>query len=405
MPRNNVWSYNRGEWTEAYVFLKLLGVGKIYGGDINFKKDPNTYFNVLDILRNENSVILRFNRSESDVVTGYADENQFVVVASKKFLQNADLVLQSISNSSSAKIEIPPVQQFMKDLRISTPKPVLSSDFRAKYGAKTDIVIRNKAQDGFVSVGGYSIKSHVGSAPTLLNASQTSNFVYEVEGCTEQLMHEINIEGTFKTIVKKIKDLKLNLRFVELENSTYADNLQIIDSNMVKILSETLLLASQYKTCSCGVRKSDKSCKALVTALSTLNPVGVNRPAHFYESKFKDLLFASFAGMTASKEWDGRRHLTGGYIDVDNDGEMLFFRALSDDVFMTYLFDNTKLDFPDCGAKKKEAVVVARNIINGMTVSDESSDYGDKRANYGYVYKDDASGKFYFNINFQIRFK
>ena len=29
-----VWEFNRGEWTEAYVFLRLLGEGRIYGDSI-----------------------------------------------------------------------------------------------------------------------------------------------------------------------------------------------------------------------------------------------------------------------------------------------------------------------------------------------------------------------------------
>ena len=26
-----IWTFNRGEWTEAYVFLRLLGESRIYG--------------------------------------------------------------------------------------------------------------------------------------------------------------------------------------------------------------------------------------------------------------------------------------------------------------------------------------------------------------------------------------
>jgi len=29
---------NKGEWSEAYVFLKLLGDGKLYAADQNLKK-------------------------------------------------------------------------------------------------------------------------------------------------------------------------------------------------------------------------------------------------------------------------------------------------------------------------------------------------------------------------------
>ena len=48
----DIWRFNRGEWTEAYVFLKLLSDGKIYGAteDLNAERKRKTYF--LKIKRN-----------------------------------------------------------------------------------------------------------------------------------------------------------------------------------------------------------------------------------------------------------------------------------------------------------------------------------------------------------------
>ena len=37
------WKFNKGEWGEAYVFLRLLGVGRIFGANREFKKDENVY--------------------------------------------------------------------------------------------------------------------------------------------------------------------------------------------------------------------------------------------------------------------------------------------------------------------------------------------------------------------------
>ncbi len=33
-----IWRFNRGEWTEAYVFLKLLSEGKIFSATEDLKK-------------------------------------------------------------------------------------------------------------------------------------------------------------------------------------------------------------------------------------------------------------------------------------------------------------------------------------------------------------------------------
>ena len=48
-----MWYYNYGEWTEAYVFLKLLGSGIIFGADVNFEKPYNQdTLEFLDVLFN-----------------------------------------------------------------------------------------------------------------------------------------------------------------------------------------------------------------------------------------------------------------------------------------------------------------------------------------------------------------
>lgn len=44
---------NKGEWSELYVFLKLLGDGILYAGDKNLNKIENSYYPVIEIIRNE----------------------------------------------------------------------------------------------------------------------------------------------------------------------------------------------------------------------------------------------------------------------------------------------------------------------------------------------------------------
>ena len=46
-----MWEFNYGEWTEAYVFLRLLGNGRIYAADRNFEQDENVYIDILNIIR------------------------------------------------------------------------------------------------------------------------------------------------------------------------------------------------------------------------------------------------------------------------------------------------------------------------------------------------------------------
>ena len=60
-------SGNKGEWSEIYVFLRLLGLGKLYAADANLNKIDDVFYNIINIVRNERAGILEFriNRSEN----------------------------------------------------------------------------------------------------------------------------------------------------------------------------------------------------------------------------------------------------------------------------------------------------------------------------------------------------
>lgn len=57
---------NRGEWAELYVFFKLLGDGRIYTADDNLNRNPNSYLNILRIIREEiRAQIIEYNVTEN----------------------------------------------------------------------------------------------------------------------------------------------------------------------------------------------------------------------------------------------------------------------------------------------------------------------------------------------------
>ena len=44
---------NKGEWSEVYTLLKLLGEGKVYAGDHNLNKIQDLFYPIIMILRQE----------------------------------------------------------------------------------------------------------------------------------------------------------------------------------------------------------------------------------------------------------------------------------------------------------------------------------------------------------------
>ena len=422
MPESKIWEFNKGEWTEAYVFLRLLGDGRIYGADEHLKKDERIYIDIVNIFKYEADKIYRFASEISDSVAsvcGYEDEQRFIILTPPELAGRAERLYAAIRDvkSGDRKFSVPDIQEYLQNLRFNSPKvPALPKKYEKEFGKKTDIVIEiEDSIDGARSKEGFSIKSHIGSSPTLFNSATKSNIIYEVVGCNDDLMHRINAVDDFigkdatelkperDGMIRAIKRHNLELKLAEEKcDATFRNNIMYVDTKMLTILDVVVRLQTGILP---GAKSSDSV--DIVEALAKVNPLNFPNPKHFYEAKIKDFHFASFSGMTASREWDGKKRLTGGYIDVDKDGGLLYYRAISDDVFCTYLHKHLYFDRPDRGGYKDLAVAEAKAYLEGKELSDEAvkkilADHAAK-GKWGYIYKED--GKYYMAINFQTRFR
>ena len=417
-----VWEFNRGEWTEAYVFFRLLGDGRIYGASADLVKDEQTYIDIINIIRDEPDKCLifeRFIKDEVAYVQSFKGDEKLKIITAPELTEKAAFLYEKIKKvtAGNRKIEVPEIQEYMEGISIDSPKANLSDSAKDKFGAKTDIIVTTEDSfDHVRTVGGFSIKSHIGSSPTLFNCSQSSGFVYKIVGCDVDGMHRLNYKEGFLRIITAIKE-EYSLEYVGCRNEIFEQNIRVVDSRMDEILQKAMLMQIRYVK---GLKSSGipEVCKVLAAH----NPIGVRNPEVFYEAKLKSFLFASFAGMTASEEWSGRKKLTGGYIDVDREGELLYYRAISDDIFENYLFKHTYIDRPDRGYKKDLAVAEAKaRIDENRSLTDEEifwiehSEKIDektkekkivknaKKGDFGYVYQD--GDDFCIVINFQVRFR
>lgn len=406
-----VWQFNKGEWTEAYVFLKLLGDGRIYGANDNLERDELTYIDIINIIKDEPHQYLRFERFINEEVAHIqvVDRNECVlkIVTAPELQEKATYLYNSIKTIvGDRKISVPSIEKYLKDLYVTSLKANLSKRAKDLYGAKADIVLTTlDSLDHTKNIVGFSIKSHLGSAPTLLNCSTTSGFVYKIKGCDDDGMHRLNLFHSFKSIIHQIKtDYQMEL--IGCRNEAFSQNISIVDSQMEKILSTAVLIHAGY------YGKSVNKVKDICECLSAINPINVKNPIIFYTAKLKELLFDSFAGMTATTVWNGRKNITGGYIDVNKAGDMLYYRAISDDVFCNYLLKYTYFDRPDRGYLFDLAFTKATAYSECREITEEEineccftpdGQKKSKKGDFGYVYHKD--GEFYIDINFQIRFK
>lgn len=385
---------NIGEWSEGYVFLKLLGEGKVHAKKSNENKlDPSLYLDVLAVICRELDTFIKYTHSSSTVKCIFGD-TMFAEYPARVFLNKSVALFQAIKEKPLGTIAVPEIESFFSDIKHFTVKGS-SREFpeHPAFGGKTDIVLEVQSiTSGIHEEIGFSIKSYAGSPPTLFNASAASCIIYDIEGLSNLEAEKIkfivsrsghpDVIGRIAYITEKGGTLKYRSsynctptgsNFKGEAGPLFSWNLELLDSQMPRLISEMLLIRYGYKG-NC----SKPACDSIVSEMIILNPMDVRNPGVYYPTKIKNFVYASFGKMTAASEWDGTYKINGGYIEVSKNGDVFFIRANSDDQFMTYLLTHTKIDSPSTAP--------------------------DRHNHHGEIFYDELSGRYSIGLNFQIRF-
>jgi len=353
-------SGNKGEWSEFYTFLKLLCDNKLYAADENLEKLENLYFDILKIIRTDNGEPYDYKPNLQNEKIQIWFNNQLKAEFEKsEFKEHAEFLLNFIKQMTTRTSSCDKIEQFMKKL--------FCTKIKASSNDKSDITMQlHDPQTGYNPICGFSIKSYIGGKPTLLNASQSTNFTFEILNFDTMQINKINSMDTKKKIKGKLLELEnYKFKFHSVKNEILEDNLMLIDSEMPKILAYSL------KYYYMGLASN---CKEICNILEKENPLNIRKPKVFYEYKFKKLLCAVALGMKPKSNWDGIDEANGGYIAVFENGEILAYHIYNRNFFEEYLLQNTKFETPSSSRHK-----------------------------YGYLYEED--NKVFLDLNLQIRFK
>jgi len=353
---------NKGEWSELYVFFKLLSEGKLYPADKHLRRTGDSY-TISKVFKDDHDGPLDFvvNGESVDV---YRNQTEWLHrVPREELCGQADRLLNEISNTAPGeRIVAEEAVEYMGDLSVEN----LKSSSRNKADIRVQI---HDAVTGNDKLLGFSIKSQLGSPSTLFNPGRTTNLTYRIENIDEESMHQFN-RGDFGQLRKSLnylageKGAKFN--YFDISHGHLRNNLMIIDSSLPEIIAQMLL--EHY------VHHNSRLNEAL-DEVSRKNPL--NYPTEtdhaFYEYKVKRFLSEIALGMVPSKIWHGIEDATGGYIIVKDSGELVSFHLYNRKFFEEYLLDNTKFDTP------------SRN-----------------RYGFGQIYKE--NNDYFIKLNLQIRF-
>ena len=326
---------NKGEWSEIYTLLKLLGEGKVYAGDQELNKIQDLFYPIIMILRQEKDGEYNYNRQEKDVVILTPLGEELLRVPASIFVAEAETLLKNIESGDSS-FSIPQTEEFMTR--------IYCQSLKAKSSDKTDIrIVLHDRRTNINSEMGFSIKSQLGGDSTLLNASKATNFKFKLVGqrLSDDDISTINaINPKRNKVIERVKAIKSRgvvFVFDKIDNSTFQNNLIMLDGDLPKIMANLLL--EQLNT---GI----STLKDLVENISKTNPLKyeADEVLPFYTYKVKHLLTSTALGLMPATSWSGKYDANGGYLVVKRDGEILCYHFYDRNRFEDYLFSNAYLE-------------------------------------------------------------
>jgi len=350
---------NKGEWSEIYAFMKLLSQGRVYAANEKLEKINSVFYPILKITREEQKGhVIDYVINDKNI--NIEMHSKMIGSISRKELDdNANKLLCEITKHSGS-FEIEEIADFANGIKVTKIKAP-SSD-------TTDISMQVKdTHTNYIRDVGFSIKSEVGNAPTLLNAGRTTNFIYKVSGITPEQADKINLidgKNKIKDKMRIIKEFGGKLCYYGMEHLGFRRNLTMVDSYMPQIIGNMLL---------CYYEKDIKECAKLVEYVGKQDPLQYGDKM-MYEYKFKKFLCSCALGMKPAKKWDGLDEANGGYIIVKADGEILAYHIYNRNFFEQYLLDNT--------------------IFERASTS-----------RHGYMQLYEKDGEMFINLNLQVRFR
>ena len=353
---------NKGEWSEIYTLFRLLGEGKVHAGDANLNK-LDLYYPILDIIREESKRYEYKPDTQRNIVVIDEDGNEYAQIPMDKFMTESKTLLDTIKESNQRAFSVPGAECFMSKIGCTKLK--------APSKDKADIhIIIHDLRTNMTPLLGFSIKSQLGSASTLLNPGIPTNITYRVVGgdMTNQELDKINSIDDHLPRMQALLDKGYHLEYYEIAHHTFKNNLLFLDMCMPELVAQCLIIGSMPNTSS--------STKDIVEIVAKQNPFGYtgSNVTSFYEHKIKVLLLDSALGMTAAKEWNGHYDANGGYLVVKSNGDIVCYHFYNKNDIEDYLYYNTRFDR------------ASRN-----------------RYDFGSLYRGE-NGEVYIKLNLQIRF-
>jgi len=321
---------NVGEWSELYTLAFLLVHGGAYAADSNQDSIEDIFYKVLEIY-------LADKAPNEEIV--------YKIISDEIEVHKLDGSITSIERSLIENR----LTEFFKDLsgdKDAPTFPLTSGNSLLELLGKTTISASSAHKTSDLELiyedhssklpspkVGFSIKSQLGGASTLLNASGATNFVFKVTKpeAKPEIEYPDLPRGAVRANMRLLNEMGFGFEFVSIDSENFTNNLELIDSAMPKYLADVLL--NSY------ISKPTKLSDVVENTFPSDDPKSKQRVF-----KVKQLLGAIAMGLRPSGAWDGDVTKFKGLIVVKVDGDVVFYYLYNLTDFQEFLFSSVKFE-------------------------------------------------------------
>lgn len=325
-------TYNRGEWAELYVLAKVLCeeviTVRVHGA--------TGLGSVLEVLRVRRG-------SQDDAEEFLVDGDHIACVHVGKRIPKDEVCRRVKALFHAIK-----AGKGSFSLKLGDELQTLLGITQLKKGGREKSDIYLDVRDPLTGTSGwqgYTVKALIGSQPTLFNASEPTNFEFQINPPLSD--HEVAHYNATNSKGKLLHGIRKVVSGLMAEGHTFTlfnidkrfrENLELLDGDMPDFLGELVLSYYGYRA------GTATAVSALIESLEKSNPLGVSNPAVRYQHKVKDFLEASAYGMVPTEPYNGERTAAGGLLLVEKGGELTCFRFDDKDRSREYLVEHTYLE-------------------------------------------------------------
>lgn len=346
---------NKWEWSELFVFLKILQEKEIFFWNENLQK-KDSFLKILKISNQniENNYILKDNCIIiQNKKTQKLKEIAINTLLTKEFLKHFE---KNILNGKNTFF-IPEYEIIQNVLWLEIVKWWTSNQ-------KSDIEL-DFEETRIYEKQWFGIKSYLWATPTLLNASWNTNFIFEVKDLPEEKLEEINSINSSQKLKERLQKIlqywwKLKYKWAEKEIMEF--NLKMIDTSLPNLIGQMLI--EFYLNRNVDIQN------IIAKITKKLN----TDEQKIIENISKKFLVAILLWFFAGKKWNGIFEAQWAII-LQKTWELLAYHIIKMEDLQNYLYNHIKFDTPSTS-----------------------------RHMFWKLYKE-KDGKIYFKLNLQLRFK